>query len=318
MHVFYIPIYMYWFIQGVRAGALFFFNAVNPGIKNGGIINDPKYPILEQLPSRWIPDTRLVHTREELSKLLPSITFPVILKPNMGERGVHVLKVKNKQDLLNAFREIDGGFLLQEYVEGPLEAGIFYYKLPDASSGNITSIVGKEFLHVTGDGKSTVAELMACEKRKRIYLNKVDPALLSVVPAEKEKLLLQPIGNHNKGTIFLNECHRINDDLVHVFDEIASHIQDFYFGRFDVRFESWEQLYRGELKILEVNGAKAEPAHVYQPGTSLHKAYKVFFEHWRIMRNIAELNHKRGYPYLTHRQGMEEFRKFKARQSALK
>ena len=49
---------------------------------------------------------------------------------------------------------------IQEYVDYPLEVGIFYYRYPDAETGHISGIVGKEFLTVTGNGKDSLIQLL--------------------------------------------------------------------------------------------------------------------------------------------------------------
>ena len=42
------------------------------------------------------------------------------------------------------------------------------------------------------------------------------------------------------------------------------------------------------FKILELNGAKSEPAHIYHPGFPISEAYKVVFEHCNEIYTIAQ------------------------------
>ena len=76
-----------------------------------------------------------------------------------------------------------------------------------------------------------------------------------------------------------------------------------YYGRFDMRIGSWEELRKGEnIRVLEFNGASSDPAHIYQPGYSLFRAYRDMAFHWKAMRQIAIQNRERGYKPMTFRQ----------------
>jgi hypothetical protein len=55
-----------------------------------------------------------------------------------------------------------------------------------------------------------------------------------------------------------------------------------------------EDLYEGKVKIMELNGCGAEPAHIYHPGFPLWKAMGILFTHWKNIFRISMQNHKRG------------------------
>ena len=55
------------------------------------------------------------------------------------------------------------------------------------------------------------------------------------IPINIEKVLLEPIGNHCRGTRFINFNHVINEDLNTAFDKISLPIKGFYYGRFDLK-----------------------------------------------------------------------------------
>ena len=57
--------------------------------------------------------------------------------------------------------------LVQSYVEGPHEIGVFYYRFPHETHGQIFAITEKLFPVVQGDGRSTVAELIWRNPRAR-------------------------------------------------------------------------------------------------------------------------------------------------------
>ena len=109
-------------------------------------------------------------------------------------------------------------------------------------------------------------------------------------------MCLEPIGNHCRGTTFLNGNNLINRELEHVFDQIAGSIEGFYYGRFDVKVSSLDDLYAGKnIKILELNGVSSEPAHIYDPDNTLIKAYRDVLKHMRIIEEIACENHQLGH-----------------------
>ena len=86
-------------------------------------------------------------------------------------------------------------------------------------------------------------------------------------------------------------------------------VPEFYFGRMDVMYNSWEELKQGKnFSIVELNGAGSEPTHIYDPKHSLFFAWKELARHIRYMFQISVENHKRGFPYLSHKEGMKQYR----------
>jgi hypothetical protein len=170
------------------------------------------------------------------------------------------------------------------------------YRYPNEEKGHITGITIKEFPEVVGDGIHTLRQLV--QQHERFYHYESLFALLhphtfdKVVSADK-KIRLNNIGNHSKGTKFVNGSHLINDQLVEIMDAIAGNIDGFYYGRFDIRVSSVEDLYQGKnIKILEVNGIQSEPGHIYDPHTSLRQGYQELFKHRKIMYHISKINRK--------------------------
>jgi hypothetical protein len=179
----------------------------------------------------------------------------------------------------------------------------------------VVSIVGKEMLHVIGDGKKTLAELIEENDRAKLQwliLKEVYAHQLNTILAEEQRMELVSIGNHCLGTKFLNFNHLISPALSASFDAISREIDGFYFGRFDLRVASLEALEKGNVKIVELNGCGAEPAHIYDPAFSFIEAVKVLFEHWNTIYRISLENYKRGIPYISFREGKAHYKKFKA------
>ena len=185
-------------------------------------------------------------------------------------------------------------------------------------SGNVispvTSVVRKEMLQVIGDGTSSLKELILKKDRAKLQWNNLRITYVDQLKKvlEKGKMFeLVSIGNHCLGTKFLDGEHLINAKLSETFDDISKQIDGFYFGRYDLRCNSIEDLYQGNIKVMELNGCGAEPAHIYQPGFPLLKAFGVLFAHWRNIFVIARENVKRGSDYTTIKDGKVYYKKFK-------
>lgn len=303
--VFYAPLYPYGLYLAARARSFTYFTATNPAINNSGVVHCSKYDILQRIAPQYLPLTVCFDHTANLPEVLAGmektgITYPIIAKPDDGERGRNVEKILNEAELRDYLSVNQEPFMVQEYINAPLELGVFYYKYPGESTGHINSVVIKGFLEVVGDGVSTLKELIHGHLRTQTRLDylerKFQHRLQEVLPAG-EKLMLEPIGNHARGTTFLNGNHLINDQLVKVFDVIGD-IDGVYYGRYDIRVSSIEDLYAGRnIKLMELNGVSSEPAHVYDPAYNLWDTYKDLKEHFDIVYRISRMNHENGVPY---------------------
>jgi hypothetical protein len=314
------PAILYWLWLSLRARTIFFFSASNPGIPMGGMFGESKYDILKKIPTQYIPKTILVKlpsSVDEIERLLDenALRFPVIFKPDLGERGFMVRRIANPDDVTQYLNEIRVDFIIQELVDLPLEFGVFYQRLPSAAVGKVTSIVMKEMLTVSGDGESTLQELILHKDRAKLQWEKLrikfKDDLSKVIPVG-ETIELVSIGNHALGTKFLNGNHLITDSLSLSFDKISKQIRGFYFGRYDLRCGSLNDLTESKIKIVELNGCGAEPAHIYDPDFKFLDAVVVLLKHWCKIFEIARENHRQGVPYVTFKEARILYRKFKA------
>ena len=62
--------------------------------------------------------------------MLHRLTFPVVLKPDVGERGSGVAIVRSHEQLDAYLRAAEGDIIIQQYIDG-LEFGVFYYRYPE-------------------------------------------------------------------------------------------------------------------------------------------------------------------------------------------
>lgn len=306
---FYIPVWIQHWWLAIKTKNLFFFLSTNPAI-DGFILSDSKFKTLQLVPDAFKPKMVLVSTKNSVVDVFESmkganINFPIILKPDIGFRGLKVSKIDTIGMLKAALVDLRVEHIIQEYIADPLEVGIFYYRYPNESKGHIPSVTVKAFLKITGDGEHTFAELIdenprAILQRDKLY-EKFKAKWDAIIP-EGDNVALEEIGNHNRGTKFINGNDLIDDALLKVFDDLSHRMKDFYFGRFDIKVVSMEALKKGKnYKILEVNGVGGEPTHIYDSDTSVLKAWKDLCFTWRVAAKIATINFEKGIEKPTYR-----------------
>jgi hypothetical protein len=179
-----------------------------------------------------------------------------------------------------------------------LEFGVFYVRGPGESRGRILSITEKQLPSITGDGRSTLEELILNDANTigmaRFHLRRHADRLYHV-PAYAQMVRLGDCGSHCRGARFYDGGALLTPELERAIDDIAARFDGFCFGRFDLRVPSREALMRGEgIKILELNGVTSEVTHIYDPGVSLIEAYRALFGQWRLAFEIGAENAARG------------------------
>lgn len=240
------------------------------------------------------------------------IKYPLIAKPDIGLRACGVKKINTIEDLKGYAEKANFDYVVQDLIPYKNEVGIFYVRYPHEIVGGITGIVSKEFLIITGNGCSTIEELVQENPRyemqikvlKQEYGNK----LLEILP-KAEKWNLVPYGNHARGEKFIDVSHGISLKLTETINEMCLQIPGFCYGRLDVMYSTIRELEQGlNFSIVELNGAASEPTHIYDPKHSLFFAWKELARQITYMYEISEANHKKGVPYLRYKEGMKEYR----------
>ena len=318
----YAPAAFFYVYFALRARRLFYFTAVNPVIETGGVFGESKINILNRIPEEVIPKTVFISKeQQQVDTILAeaknaAISLPFIAKPDVGERGFLVEIIKNEAALADYLKNINAPFIIQELIDYPLELSVLHYRMPDAKKGKITSICIKKTLSVVGDGQSTIEQLMQKMPRARLQLARFQqnyPTILSNIPAKGVEVELEPIGNHSRGTTFLNGNHHHSEKLEKVFDEIAFQMKDIYYGRFDLKCKSIELLEEGKgIKILEFNGVAGEPAHIYDPEYPVWKAYRDIYRHFKIIYKIGEAQKKKGVESMSFKEIKTSYQKYNA------
>ncbi len=274
---------------------------------------ESKWDIYKLLPDRYYPRTLFFETGSKTNLIINSINrnylnYPLVGKPDIGMKGIAVKKLESEAELIEYAQNSKVNFLVQEFVPFENEAGIFYYRYPGEAKGHISGIVSKEFLTVTGDGIKTIKELLQEDKRYILQL----PALTGIYGSGLDKILaageefVVPYGNHVRGAKFVDASELIDEKLTESIDAVCKQVDGFYFGRLDVRYNTWEELREGKnFSIIELNGAGSEPTHIYDPRHSVFFAWKEIIRHWNILWKVSRMNHRASkQPYMKTRAGI--------------
>lgn len=311
IQIFYAPVVMYVVLLAAKHRSFTAFTAVNPAIPAGGFRGESKNEIYRGLSQVVAAKTHmLAHvflscsepTGDRFKKAHRFIDeygleFPMVLKPDAGERGTGVSIVRSIDALESAILDASTDLILQEFATGD-EISVFYYRYPKDARGKIFSITEKRFPQVIGDGVTTIEDLILADPRAVCIAEKYfeqNAERLADIPETGEEVPIIDIGTHSRGAVFMDGGWIKTAALEQRIDEICRGFDGFYFGRFDIRAESLLDLSRGEnFKIIELNGVTSESTNIYDPKYSLFNAYKILFRQWRIAFEIGAGNIKLG------------------------
>jgi hypothetical protein len=308
----YIPLTPVWFWYCLRARSFWFFTPSNPTLTFGGFEGECKKEMFEQLPPDTYPKSIYIShclPFQEVEKLVSKNKFdlPVAVKPNVGMMGFMFRKIDTVDRLRIYHERMPVDYIVQDLIKYPLEVSVFYYRFPNEKKGTITGFLKKELLSVTGDGKSTLGQLILRYPRVRFRQEEMrskHQSSLNHILGEGEIYYLSNALNLSRGGKLISLAHEKDENLLKVFDELSLYSKHFYYGRYDIKCASIEELKEGKnFYILEYNGCGAEPHHIYGNGNTLIQAYRIVLQHWKVLYKISAYNHKKGIQYWTFRQG---------------
>lgn len=315
-HLFYTPIALYCGWLSLRHFGLTLPTGSNPALPYSGLVGESKYEVLNHAWDtakdwispyvrilRWGGENAVGRTLDEAEAALEAagITYPFVAKPDIGMRGAGVQLVHSVHELKAYIERFPAGanLLLQALVDMEGEAGVFYVRHPDEEKGRIISLTLKYFPRVTGDGRSTLRQLILADARAgklaHLYLDRHRERLNDVIP-EGESIRLAFAGNHCRGTIFRNGNDEITVAMTERFDAIAQTMDGFHVGRFDVRFADFKTFQAGEgFRIIEINGAGGEATHIWDSRTTLLEAYGTLMRQFGHLYVIGAKNRRLGH-----------------------
>ena len=304
---FYPPIVVYVVWLAIKHRRLTLFTAVNPAIPGGGFVGESKALILSGLShapdrvARW----RLIDAADPATRMAAleafradsGLAWPVVLKPDVGERGGGVAVMRSAEAARRYLSASAEPVIAQEHVAG-VEIGVFYYRIPGEPCGQIFAITDKRFPTVTGDGHATLEHLILADDRAVClarFLLGHHAAALARVPVAGEVVPLVELGTHSRGSTFLDGEWIRTPALEAAIDDLTRGYHGFWFGRYDLRAPSYQAFQAGrDFKVLELNGATAEATSIYDPGNRIGDAYRVLRRQWAILFEIAGRNAANG------------------------
>ncbi len=302
----------------LRSGSVWFFTPSNPKITFGGLDGEPKKELYDLLPVELYPTTfnalpqqDFETVKDDLAK--SGIGYPLIVKPEIGAQGILFRKIDDEEALRKYHSRVPVEYIIQRMIHYPMEVSVFHIRYPWESKGFVTGFLHKIPLQVTGDGIHTLEQLVQQHpkggKRTGEMHSKHKDRWNEIIPAG-EKYMLSYAANHNRGAHFVDLKEHIDEKLVVIFDRISKHVNDFYYGRYDIMCTNVEDLKNGKnFTILEYNGCGAEPNHFYDTGYTLLGAYKEILKHWRALYIICRYNRKHGvkaWPYQKGRKFLKQ------------
>ena len=313
-----IPVYVYYLYLAAKAWSLFFFSNINPCMLFSWFSWTSKYEDLIKFDKNIIPQTILIKPWEKISNIIDKIKenklrYPLIAKPDLGRGWRDIMKINNTDDLDLYLSQIKEDFLIQEFVDYPLEFGVFYYRFPDENFWHISWITQKCFMFIQGDWKQKFGELVIRHHRAKFYYKNLKSKYQStrndIIPEWKE-IQLNYIWNHIRWSVFYDKSDLNNDKLEKIFDNLSKSLNWFYFWRYDIKVRSIQDLYNGNFKIIEINWIWSLPVHNLDPNYGMINAYKELFHHRNIVYKISKINRKLWHKYLSIKQARQIIKKY--------
>jgi membrane protein DedA with SNARE-associated domain len=318
--LFYFPVGLRWLFLSVKYRSLTLPTVSNPNIETGGYWGESKSAVMNQVgedQQKWVAEfVSLVRSDDAQSDYdsalalmeARGLSFPIVVKPDVGWQGYGVRLVEESNGLFQYISAFPAGekLVLQRPILHDGEAGVFYVRIPGEKTGRILSLTLRYFPYVYGDGSSSLQELIQNNPRSRLrsgfYLGgksehmAFEKEYLEMVPAKDELVRLSFIGSIRVGGLYRDASNLITPEMIQRFDEIALSMPEFYFGRFDIRFESTDLLQTGEgFSIIEINGAGSEAINAWDPEVPILQLYRELFKTQSLLFKVSAINRKCGY-----------------------
>lgn len=289
MTVYYAPIALDYLRHAIRLKNFRYPLVVNPGIALSGLVGERKSQILQKLEQKHYAKTVLVLPGDSIPKL--PFGFPVVAKPDQGERGLGVSFLQNADDWRAYHERAPRPYLVQEFVSAPFEVGVLFFRRKGAMK--ITSVGIKLRAQVVGDGRSTVKELVESnprfQRQTARLLEQHLPVKWQAIPPAGEVVVLDEIRNHRRGAEFRDGRYLISEQVTSAIAQAIPESTGIVYGRADLRCPSEKAFRAGEdLCIVEVNGVSGEPAEIYDPDMSFFESVQILRRHWNEIAGLAE------------------------------
>lgn len=326
--------YQYYPIMALYKRMVRYINALNPAMEGlSGLFEISKREIANHLNAAYYPNTLYVRPRTPVSEILQKLESQgvhiqegVVCKPDMGERSFGVKVIHHARELERYASAAKKPFLVQEKLHHSAEFTLSFFRQEkpehersgpwqerpgqeqhdqDGVHQFMVNVLAERILpQVVGDGISSVACLIQqagfSQKQQANILSVLQQEELASIPALGESRLVGVIGSVDYGIqLVIRELSqeqraRLNRFVTTVLTNAQGQLYDIWFGRFDIRSESFEALLRGDAKIIELNGAMAGPQEGLLPYMDIRERYKVFKQQYEKMHRMAVRNVEAG------------------------
>lgn len=307
-----VPMIAQWLWLSVRHGSWTLPAASNPAITAGGLVGEGKseyFRTMGPVATAHTAAFAIYRNSSNPSSLNAAeqcmreagLTYPLVLKPDIGWCGFGVRIVRTQDELKSYLAEYprDEDIVLQKFVAYEGEAGLYFVRLPGEKRGRITGMLLRFFPRVVGDGFSTIAELMARHPRaQRLGRDgRSEPCCETWrIPLAGEIVRLSVTGSTRVGGMYQDATALVTPELESAINDIALDMEELHVARFDVRYDTIRAMCAGQcFQIIEVNGAGSEAVHAWDPRYTLWEAYRIVFEKQRMLFSIGAAMRKRGW-----------------------
>lgn len=305
-----IPIILQWLWLSLQYRSITLPSVANPAVTTGGMVGEGKmeyFAMMGPLASSATAATACITADGQASASLveaamahQGLSYPIIVKPDLGWCGYGVCKIDNIGELADYMGTFPSGerVVVQEWIDEPGEAGIFYMRRPGQREGVVIGMLLRHFPRVTGDGVRTVKELIDGNARARRLGRDGSSKSRSdrrSIPASGEVVRIATVASTRVGGMYENGSDSVTIELTSAIDSIAQDMTQFHAGRFDVKFSSLSALRGGAFTIIEVNGAGSEAVHAWDPSLTLRNAYRIIFDKQRRLFALSDEMRKLGH-----------------------
>lgn len=299
MWAFYLPLFLVFLYRGLKNRDLFFFTNVNRRLDAfGGLFFDSKQVIDKKIPIAYRAEHILVEKGQSLDIKDLKFTWPIIIKPDQGERGRGVMKINSPQEFHNYFKTpAKEDLLIQPFIDWGKEYGVFMAINPINLKYEILSLTEKKYYSVTGNGLLSIDQLIKNDNRGVVFYDEIISRYiydLNYIPEKGKTIVLHTQGNHSKGTEFIDISDQVSGSMIRSFGNFLKGLDGFEYGRLDIKCNSFEDLESfNQLKVIEFNGLAAEPISIYDSRIGYFNSLKFLLKHWNRLEEISKFNKNR-------------------------
>jgi cyanophycin synthetase len=223
-----------------------------------------------------VPKGDIVSTENGALAVAREIGYPVAVKPVVGHKGIGVTAdVREAEELEAAFKRavkaIPETETVRVIVENSIKGADFRLLCVD---GKFVAATERRPAWVTGDGKSTIRELIRKENRKserldtptsplskiqsdeamEMYLEEQELSLDSVVESDRT-VSLRKVANLSAGGVSIDATRTVHPDNIILAQDVAQHFRLTCLG-IDVVAETLAKSWKaGNFGIIEINAA---------------------------------------------------------------